>query len=222
MVFDGTESCPLPPLYSFTMYFTHADVTLEHIDAAELLAAIKRDNGPLDTTPLRIELHSLPVQDVAESDEACIAHYQIKKRSRGTYTRQIEAFETSIKTGVDSRTGNLPGLVPSYVSERMIEYHHGILYNYTGPDWRAEKKPARCVHFDHISQDEFEDLQVEFGELEALPSVYVSLQAFQESDAEHAGVASMGMKMFEMAHGSIKNETLRPWQEAVELEWSNW
>ena len=42
MTFDGWVSCPLPPLFSFAIYLTHPEVTLEIVKPVEVLEAIKR------------------------------------------------------------------------------------------------------------------------------------------------------------------------------------
>jgi hypothetical protein len=50
MVFEGRETCPLPPLYSFAMYLTHKDVNAENVQPVELLDAIRRGT-PLQNYP---------------------------------------------------------------------------------------------------------------------------------------------------------------------------
>jgi hypothetical protein len=74
------------------------------------------------------------VSSAALAIGACIAHYCEEKKSRGDYKRQIEAFETSIKTGSDGSTGSLSGFVPTYVDISVGEFYHELPYSYQGVD----------------------------------------------------------------------------------------
>ncbi|KAH7558257.1 hypothetical protein J3E72DRAFT_436283 [Bipolaris maydis] len=220
MIFEGRETCPLPPLYSFAMYFTHKDVNAENVQPNELLDAIRRGT-PLQNypCPFRLEIYFLPApSEDAASDEACIAHYREEKRSRGEYTRQIDAINAESGTG----TGGLPGFVPSYIDDPYGDFHHGRLFNYQGPNWRTDKRPVHRVFFDPIPQEEYAPIAEEAGEPEVLQPVQVTLHAMQESDTEGFGASFVGMTMFETAHGKTENETNGPWQEAVERGWSTW
>jgi hypothetical protein len=153
MIFTGREMCTLPRLYSFAIYFTHTETSPRNIQPAKLLEAIARDAPLENTCPFRLEIYFLPVAGVEKSDEACIAHYCEEKRSRGDYKRQIEALETSIKTGSGSSTEGLPGFVTTYIDIPLGDFYHGLLYSYQGVDWSTNKQLARCIYFDPISQE---------------------------------------------------------------------
>lgn len=226
MVFEGRETCPLPLLYSFAMYFTHKGVNADNVQPNELLDAIRRGT-PLQNypCPFRLEMYFLPApSEEAASDENCIAHYREEKRRRGDYMRQIEAVDAATSTGSGSDTGarGLPGFVPSYIDDLISEYHHGLLYNYQGPNWLKDKQPVRCVYFDSIPQEVYAPIAEEAGEPEVLPPVCVTLHPMQESDTEGPDASFIGMSMYEKSNGKTKNETNGPWQEAVERGWSTW
>jgi hypothetical protein len=84
--------------------------------------------------------------------------YRQEKRSRGDYTRQIEALNKSICNGSDRSTGNLPDFVPSYINDLISEYYHGRLHSHQATDWRTEKQPVSCIYFDPISKEECSQL----------------------------------------------------------------
>ena len=94
IVFRGVVSCPLPPLYSFAIYFTHPEVTPETVKPAEVLEAIMRKT-PWDPCPIRLELYFLSAPDVDSSNDDCIAHYRKEKAARGDYIRHIQDLENS-------------------------------------------------------------------------------------------------------------------------------
>ncbi|EUC49667.1 hypothetical protein COCMIDRAFT_32893 [Bipolaris oryzae ATCC 44560] len=223
VIFEGRETCPLPPLYSFAMYFTHKDVNAESLQPAELLDAIRRGT-PLQNYPcsFRLEIYFLPApSEDAASDEACMAHYREEKRSRGDYTRQIDAVEAP-GSSTASSTGGLPGFVPSYINDPYGDFYHSRLYNYQGPNWRTDKQPVRRVFFDPIPQEQYAPIAEEAGEPEVLPPVNVTLHMMQESDAEDSGANFLGLTMYDTAYIKTENETNGAWQEAVERGWSTW
>jgi hypothetical protein len=174
MIFEGQETCSLPPLYSFAMYFTHKDVNAENIQPVELLDAIRRgtrlQNYPC---PFHLEIFLLPApNEDAASNEACIAHCREEKGSRGDYLRQIEAVDAP---GNRTGTGGLPSFLTSYIDEPYGDFYHGRLYNYQGPNWRTDKRPVRRVFFDPITQEQYAPIAEEAEEPEVLPPVRVTL-----------------------------------------------
>lgn len=221
MVFVGWETSPLPPLYSFSLYFTHEDVNPGNVHPVELLNALVK-NTPLDCypCPFRLELYFLPMPGatVEECDAACIAHYLEEKRIRGDYMRQIEDIETSV-----SPSGSLPGFVPSYIDNKYCEWHRGLLYSYQAADWRTDKQLVRRVVFDPLPEEELgslaEEVKEEFHGV--LPQMFVSLLAIRQSDTEDLG-ALVGSHMFLTAHGDTENVTNEPRHIARERGWSTW
>jgi hypothetical protein len=243
MVFDGWVSCPLPPLFSFAIYFTHPKVTLETVKPVEVLEVVKRKT-PFDSScSIRLELYFLPTPDVDSSNDDCIAHYREEKAARGYYTRQIQALDNSAtddgeeeeeeddddddgeqQQGGASVHGNdqarqLPGLVPSYIDRPSSDYYHGIIFCYPGADLSTDLASRIC--FDRISEVEYAHVTEGNDEFHCLPLVYVSSMPFQESDTTKAGERFVGMAMFDAANARTKNETIRPWQEARERGWKS-
>ena len=256
MVFDGWVSCPLPPLFSFAIYFTHPEVTPETVKPVEVLKAIKRKT-PFDSScSIRLELYFLPAPDVDSSNDDCIAHYRREKAARGDYTRQIQDLENSAtdddekeeeerrggggggkeeedddddeeqQQGGASVQGNeqaiLPGLVPSYIDSPFSDYYHGIIFRYPGANWSTDKRPARRICFDRISEEEYACATEGNDEFHRLPPTHVSSMPFQESDTTYLGETFVGMAMFDIAHARVKNETGHWWHEARERGWKSW
>lgn len=234
IVFEGREINPLPPLYGFAIYFTHPDVYPDTVDPMELLHAIMRDTPLENRCPIRLDLYFLPSSGSADNDDECIVHYRGEKAARGDYTRQIQAVENSAtnqdegqdesKASVDGsdRVRELPGLVPSYINDPISEFHHGLLYIYQSPDWRTDRRMARRVYFDPISQEEYAPLAEDVGEAEVLTPTCIGFDAIQQSDTTEQGAALVGMSMFEISHLKTENETNEPWHEAIERGWTSW
>jgi hypothetical protein len=235
MAFDSWVSCPLPPLFSFAIYFTHPEVSPETVAPVEVLEAIKRKT-PFDSScSIRLDLYFLPAPDVDSSDDECIAHYRREKAARGNFTVQIQDLESSATHGDEeeqqqggaSVNGNnkarqLPGLVPSYIDRPSSDYYHGIIFRHPGAHWSTDKRLARRISFDRISQEEYATVTVGNDEFLRLPPVYVSSMPFQESDTIEVGEKFVGMFMFDAANARMKNETIGPWQEARERGWKSW
>ena len=233
MVFRGVVSCPLPPLYSFAIYFTHPEVTPETVKPAEVLEAIMRKT-PWDPCPIRLELYFLSAPDVDSSDDDCIAHYRKEKAARGDYIRHIQDLENSAtdddeeqQQGGASVHGNdqarqLPSLVPSYIDSPFSDYYHGIIFRYPGANWSTDKRPARRICFDRISKEEYACATEGNDEFHRLPPVHVSPMPFQESDTTYLGETFVGIAMFDVAHARVKNETGHWWHEARERGWKLW
>jgi hypothetical protein len=232
MVFDGWVSCPLPPLFSFAIYFKHPKVTPETIKPVEVLEAIKRKT-PFDSScSIRLELYFLPAPNADSSDDDSIAYYRKEKAARGEYTRQIQDIENSATDNDDEeqqqggasvhsndQARQLPGLVPSYIDRPSSNYSHGIIFRYPGADWSTDKRLARRIHFDRISEEEYARVTEGNDEFHRLPLVYVSSMPFQECDTTEVGERFVGTAMFNAADAKIENETISPWQEARERGW---
>jgi len=160
MVFDSWVPCPLLPLFSFAIYYTHPEVTLETVEPVEILEAIKRGTPFNSWCSIHLELYFLPAPDMDSSDDDCIAHYHEEKAVRGDYRRQIRDLENSAmdddevqQKGEASVHGNeqakrLPGLVPSYIDSPISEYYYGIIVRYPGIDWSTDKRLVRRIYFD--------------------------------------------------------------------------
>ncbi|KAJ8110300.1 hypothetical protein OPT61_g6825 [Boeremia exigua] len=232
MVFRGVVSCPLPPLYSFAIYFTHPEVTPDTVKPAEVLEAIM-SKTPWDPCPIRLELYFLSAPNVDSSDDDldCIAHYRKEKAARGDYIRHIQDLENSATDDEEQQQGGasvhgndqakLPGLVPSYI-DSPSDYYHGIIFRYPGTDWYTDNHPAHRICFDQISEEEYACATEGNDEFYRLPLVHVSPMPFQESDTTYQGETFVGMAMFDVAHARVKNETGHWWHEARERGWKSW
>ena len=202
IVFDGWVSCPLPPLFSFAIYFTHPKVTLETIKLVKVLEVVKRKT-PFDSScSIRLELYFLSTPDVDSSDDDCIAHYREEKAARGDYTRQIQDLKNSAtddgeeeddeeqqQGGASVHGSNqarqLPGLVPSYIDRPSSDYYHGMIFCYPGADLSTGL--ARRICFNRISEEEYAHVTEGNDEFHCLPLLYMSSMPFQESDTTKAG-----------------------------------
>jgi hypothetical protein len=234
MVFDSWVSCPLPPLFSFAIYFTHPGVTVSTVAPVSILEAIKRKTPFNSSCPIRLDLYFLPAPDVDSSDDKCIAHYRREEAARGNYTVQIQDLESVThdddeeqQQGGASGHGNdkarqLPGLVPSYIDRSSSDYYHGMIFRYPGADWCTDKRLVRRIYFDRISPEEYARVTEGNDEFHRLPPVYVSSMPFQESDTNEVGDRFVGMAMFDAANARMEDETIDPWQEARERGWKSW
>jgi hypothetical protein len=220
MVFQGLDSCPLPPLYNFTIYFTHPDVNPDNVQPHELFKAI-RQGSPLENyCHFRLELFFLHVPNVEHSDAACIAHYREQKRSRGDYTRQIEKLRSLSTMDSENGVGSLAGLVPSYIDDPDIEYYHGRIYSYRGPDWTTDQHLVRRICFDPVPQDVYTSFDHGADEPEILPAVAVFPLAIRH--LENRNVMPIGEDMYLKSFLPTNNVTNEPWEEAIRLGRSTW
>ncbi|KAI4862448.1 hypothetical protein F4820DRAFT_22252 [Hypoxylon rubiginosum] len=222
MVFEGRETCSLPPLYTIAVYFTHPDASPDTVDPKGLLAAIRRNTPLSGHCSIRLDLYFVPSAAATDVDQ-CIAHYQAEKSSRGDYTRQIQAIENLSGGRDDTETAEaLPGLVPSYIDDPTIEHYHGLLYICQDKDWRAGNRMLCRVCFDPIGQDEYASSTQDSSELEVLAPTYIAWDAIERDEADVQGPDLVGMRIFETSHMKTENETDEPWQEAVERGWTSW
>ncbi|KAI1380749.1 hypothetical protein F4677DRAFT_196778 [Hypoxylon crocopeplum] len=222
MVFEGRETCLLPPLYSIAIYFTHPDASPDNVDPQGLLTAIRRSTPLSGHCSIRLDLYFIP-SDAAANIDHCIAHYQAEKSSRGDYTRQIQAIENSSGERSDAELAEtLPGLVPSFIDDPTIEHYHGLLYICQEKDWRSGTRTLCRVCFDPISQDQYAASIQGSSEPEVLAPIYTAWDAIERDDANIQGPDLVGMRIFETSYMKTENETNEPWQEAIERGWTSW
>lgn len=114
MLFTNQEHSPLPPLYSFAIYFTHPRATYENADLMGLYKKLKEeDKGDFD---VRFDMYILP----SASYEGCVRHYCGEKRKRRVFTAQVRMLDScrlDEPRPVAGTQGQLPGLVPQYYSD---------------------------------------------------------------------------------------------------------
>lgn len=115
MVFMNSKDTPLPPLFSFSIYFTRVRASPEHMDMASLHEEVSSGFE----NEVRLDLHLLP----GGNYEDCISHYQGEKAARGSYKRQIERFQQwkrEVHPLPRTSGPQLPGMV--------IQYREASLY----------------------------------------------------------------------------------------------
>lgn len=99
MVFSNLKTVPLPPLFAFFIYFTHAIATPENTDMSGLLQELKsqKDDRPI----FRLDMHFLPGE----------------KAVRENYKKQDQVFKTRRRYDVHPPPGTdfeLPVMVRKY------------------------------------------------------------------------------------------------------------
>ncbi|KAL5339699.1 hypothetical protein BJX70DRAFT_362897 [Aspergillus crustosus] len=117
----------LPPLYSFSIYFTHPHSTPSNTD----LKALAHELTPEDLQ-IRYDIYFLP----SVSAEDCVSHYEGEKAVRGSYKAQIKSLRASPRDEVrplPGTTGQLPGMVNRYLN---ISPYRALLYLSPDEDWR--------------------------------------------------------------------------------------
>jgi hypothetical protein len=222
MVFTGSESCLLPPLYSFAIYFTHPETSSETVDAAGLFTALRSDN-PMANRPCiyRLDIYFLP----NAGEEDFVTHYRDEGAARGDYNAQIKAYyeriNTEDATGSASKAHCLPGLVLSYAVRSDYDRYHGRLYMCRDRDW-CEKEVMLLVKFDPITQEEYES-EREPPEPAVIPPL-CTVSGFLSEWSPGCNVSSerLGMEMFEVSHRDTANELNGLWREAEAEGWTSW
>ncbi|KAL4884064.1 hypothetical protein BJY04DRAFT_21231 [Aspergillus karnatakaensis] len=117
----------IPPLFSFSIYFTHLQATPQKAD----MLALEKEITPYDTV-VRYDMYFLP----GASAEECITHYNGEKAVRGSYKDQIKSLRAAPHTEVrplSGTSGQLPGMVTRYVG---ISPHRAELFVSPDEDWR--------------------------------------------------------------------------------------
>lgn len=215
----------LPPLYGFSIYFTHSDFDKSKIDAIKLLewliqgSTLRQRYCP--GCPIHLKLFFLP----GAENEACINHYQKEKKIRGTYQAQIEAIENHAKDSVTTHSSGfseteptLPGFVSSYVANKDTDFYHGLLFIQPGEDWNADE--VRRVQFDPVSQDEY-DARRGADEPETLDNPFIDT-VWLRDDNELGWVQTLGNVLARVSLLPSENETNDAWQRARALGWTLW
>ncbi|KAL4872068.1 hypothetical protein BDV12DRAFT_162972 [Aspergillus spectabilis] len=105
MVFNqGT----FPPLYSFSIYFTHPQATPENTD----MQTLENELTP-DDFFIRYDMYFLPGASAGD----CVAHYQGEKAVEEVTKAQIKTLRASPCSGIrplPGTKGQLPGMVNRY------------------------------------------------------------------------------------------------------------
>ncbi|KAL4904300.1 hypothetical protein BDW74DRAFT_185626 [Aspergillus multicolor] len=136
MVFQSEENTSLPPLVNITIYFTHPESPLLKLadledDLRAMHTRIAADG--LEEYHYRLDIFFQP----GASDEACIAHYQAEKATRGN-SRDMRR-EAEIRLDANSpppTTPRLPGMLQAYRPMGGAVFQ-GMLFVHADRTWRG-------------------------------------------------------------------------------------
>ena len=142
MVFQNFGHSSLPPLFSFAIYFTHAQVLREMVDHRALYHALCDSYRNYD---VRFDLYFVP----GIGEEGCIAHYREEGRFRGDYKQKLQAYKESSRYDVSPRVGSLPSMVHDYSD---TGFYRGLLFICTEPEWNGNQETLWSVQFDPVRQ----------------------------------------------------------------------
>jgi hypothetical protein len=224
MVFQNHKLCPLPPLYSYAIYFTYAGASAATVDTTALFDIISATTAY--RVGFRIELYFLP----EGTQEDCIAHYHGEKAARNDCAKQLvvgdalsdawedmpeddsedeNTVEARVEAGL-ART-ELPGLVPKY-DRSYREMYRGCLYMIEeGSSWPVPSQKVQIVEFDAISQAEYDTWYGEDEEPETLQPCHVLEASLEEAATD----------MTTQAYHPTQ-ETDGAWQKATAYNWKTW
>lgn len=144
MVFQNLQGLPLPPLISFSIYFTHPDSLPENVDMKGLHAELET-SADADLC-IRLDMFFIP----GASYEDCAAHYHGELAARGSPVEQYKMFTRCPRDEahpLPGSTGQLPGMVKWYGEVTRDEK---VLFVCPDPDWRKPdgKHTLWSVQFD--------------------------------------------------------------------------
>ncbi|TLD14979.1 hypothetical protein PspLS_10878 [Pyricularia sp. CBS 133598] len=242
--FHADESCQLPYLYSYCIYFTHPDVRPDAPDSTDaarrLYETIVMENPPLNPYDclFRIDMYFIP----NGNRDDCMRHYRAERDARGSYTAQVEALKSS-GAQPTAETAKMPGLVPSYARHDMSRHsYHALIYVCDASDWHGgEDKTMTRLEFEPLSRDDYERLNKDPDDDQHEPDVLPETAAVVEAigkkspgfgkptpamprQPRFAGRSTemwyMAYHMFDRAPRQRMGEDL--WQEAKEKGWTSW
>lgn len=203
MVFKNLEAVPLPPLFSFPIYFTHPDVSMEQVDMVGLYGELTTAFSSL--VDFRLDMYCLPGAD----QDACINHYHHEKSVRGSFEAQPRTFQAYRRDRV-RRDAQLPGMVNNY---RQYGTRRSVLFICPDRDWREGERILRHVGFDYRRRDD-------------LPSV-IPRDVFMNERSQGYGrlgpnaLDQADETMYYFAH-SDRELVDGPWQMVRSWGWTSW
>lgn len=126
MVFNNCERVPLPPLFSFSIYFVQADTGW--VNMGGLYEELNsRYRGCI--FDIRLDMYFLPGTSHAD----CLSHYLAEKSARGCYEKQVHTmFKTLQRQDIHPPSGTdfqLPGMVNKY------HWRRNVLFICSERDW---------------------------------------------------------------------------------------
>ena len=200
MVFENLESFPLPPLYSFAIYFTHPNATPNMADFHQELT----ENGGGDEFDVRFDMYFLP----SATHEDCISHYNNEKATRGSYLDQVQIFKQCDRGEVHPLPETSP-VVPGMVNK----YHmaNQVLYISSEKDW-CEGNQTLC------------DLRFkEPANADTIPAFRATDRPMTRNSPAYREnrKTPVAVQMFEMAHPD-RDHWYDAWQIATSRGWTGW
>ena len=203
MVFENMPRCPLPPLFSFAIYFTHPSATP---DLVGLFDQVSEDSGgDADFAGVRFDIYFLP----SATHEDCISHYSTEKATRGSYLEQVRVLNQCPRDEVHPLAGTSP-VVPGMVN--MYDRAYQVLYICSEKDWREGQQTLCKLHFTELASA---DTTPAFGATDRPMTThspaYTEMGAYPVSQQMWFGMAHRDSDLF-----------LGPWQTATNRGWTGW
>ncbi|KAE8348997.1 hypothetical protein BDV28DRAFT_160858 [Aspergillus coremiiformis] len=208
MVFRNYEGCSLPPLFSFAIYFTHADVSPAKVDHEALYWALCSSYGNYDA---RFDLYFIP----GLSEDGCISHYRAEKRFRGDYKQQLRKYKESSRYDTPSRLGVQPGIVHDYSDTGPYK---GLLFICPESGWGDDQETLRSVQFDPIRRTG------DVPESSERPRVCIQQHPINDDSPwyeAYNGECPVDRWMSDIARWH-REELMGPWLKATRRGWKTW
>lgn len=145
MVFENLESIPLPPLFSFSIYFTFVNATPDHAAMENFYREFAFEYG--ESGFARFDIYFLP----GASHEDCVSHYLGEKAVRGSYMKQVQMFKKCPRDEIHPLPGmdaQLPGIVDRYFLRGQV------LYIVSEQHWFETQRLMWSVKFDQAAREE--------------------------------------------------------------------
>lgn len=209
MVFQNLECFPLPPLFSFAVYFTHPVVTPENTDVSGLFEEIKSCNP--DGFDVRFDMYFLP----SATHEDCMRHYRDEKATRKIIWTKCECLNSVIMMKVHP----LPG-TESQIPGMVNQYHEAdqVLYICSEKDWREGQHTLTILKFDrHPNTDSTPACRVE----QDRPMTKQSPAYYLEDPSNSSNQFPVEEEVFYMAHRD-RDSFLGVWQKATSRGRTGW
>lgn len=226
-VFRGEQDNPLPRLYSYSIYFTHPEADPGDTDSARKLYETITQGPRYNTNSVvfRLDLYFIP----NGTQDDCIRHYRAEKNARGDFKVQIDAVVRD-STGKISGVSKMPGLVSSYIYDKIAHRYHSLIYVSSEANWQTGDQTMVRVEFDPLSKGEYEKYSKDPGdprEPSELPETHIEVEALNDSSPGFGretgpgrSVGSMGYEMWDRAPREHMGE--EAWEEARDKGWNSW
>ncbi|KAE8149213.1 hypothetical protein BDV25DRAFT_156781 [Aspergillus avenaceus] len=195
MVFHNKELVPLPPLYSFALYFTHAEASEKTVDMVGFYKELFSPFWP--SYCFRLDFYFIP----GGSAHDCMSHYRAEKAARGDHHEQLIAYKKH-RDETDQPRGQLPGMVN--------EYPGGVLHICPNQNWNDEERAFLSVLFDPDDTCE-KSIRIRRAPIDAQSPLY----------DPKAGKQTVQHWMLDLASRYSQGHT-RPWEKATNKGWTAW